>query len=167
MTTIIYFPDKGISLNDIKIEWGFDRQVVRELLGNFHNESNTIIDLSLYHNGDKEFNIIQRRDIYENHGGDDNYFFLNYGKDDTLKEIEIHKGVLIFIGDIRLSFDTDFQEAVLLLKNISKYNNQISVGEHFYKDLKLTIANREFMGSEGNKLAYFYCSQNIDHLENA
>ncbi|MCW3108005.1 MAG: hypothetical protein JWQ09_2511, partial [Segetibacter sp.] len=84
--------------------------------------------------------------------------------DNLLKEIEIHSGIRISIGHIKLIFDTDFQEVVLLLKSISKDNRQISEGEHFFKDLKLTIANSESMGGDGEVLAYFYCSQNIDHL---
>lgn len=163
-TSLTYRPDKGVSFDDTQINWGFDRLNVRHLLGGIHRESNSVIDISEYNNGSKDYNIVQRRDIYQNYGGQDNFFFLNYDKDDFLKEIEIHKGIEILIGHIKLVFDTDFRDAVSLLKSISSDNKQISHGEYFFKDLKLTIADSESMGGDGEVLAYFYCSQNVNHL---
>ncbi|MBP6023023.1 hypothetical protein [Ferruginibacter sp.] len=166
ITTITYYPDLGVSINDIAINWGTDRFIIRQLLANQHKESNSITDLSEFHNGSNEYNIIQRRDIYENYQGHDNYFFFNYDKDDTLKEIEIHNGMEISVIGTKLSFDKDFQENVSLLKNISTDNRQVSNGEHFFKDLKLTIADNESMGGEDSVLSYFYCANNVDHLCN-
>ena len=163
-TTITYFPDKGIYIDDKMINWDFDRFKIRNLLGNNHKEDDRIIDLSKYYDGNDEYNIIQRRDVYENYNGKENSFFLNYSKDDLLNEVEIHGGYTILIGDIKIDFDMNFDDAVSLLQSISIDNRQISDGEYFFKDLKLTIAHNEFMGGEGEELAYFYCSNNVDHL---
>lgn len=164
ITNLTYQPDKGVSLNSIQIDWGFDRLTVRNLLGNTHQESNSIIDLSEFHNGSDDYNIAQRRDIYQNYDGLNNYFFLNYNKNDLLNEIEIYDGFTISIENITLSFGADFQEVVLLLKSITNYYKELSDGKYFFKNLKLTIANSDSLGSDGSNLAYFYCSQTVDHL---
>lgn len=163
-TTLTYYPGKGVLYNEVNLYWGMNRITVRDLLHNKHTPRDSIIDLSQYNNGSPDANIIQRRDIYQNYNGENNYFFFNYDAGDNLKEIEIHNGVEIFIQNIKLNFDIDFQDAVRLLKSISKDNLQISTGEYFFKDLKLTIADGETMGGEDNVLSYFYCAKSIDHL---
>ena len=164
ITSITYYPDKGISVNHIVINWGTHRNTIRQLLGDRHEEKNDIIDLSKYHNGSNDFNIIKRRDIYDNYQGQDNFFFFNYDKDDFLRDIEIHHGVEIIVVETKLSFDKTLEENVSLLKDISMDNKPMSDGEYFFTALKLTLADSESMGGEGPMLAYFYCAKNVDHL---
>lgn len=140
---------------------------MRQLLKDRHEENNKIIDMSKYHDGSNNFNIIQRRDIYCNYQEQENFFFFNYDKDDFLSEIEIHHGIAIMVDETKLDFGKTFQENVSLLKNISLDNIEFSNGEHLFKDLKLTIADSESMGGEGPMLAYFYCAKNIDHLSDS
>ncbi|MEI9957794.1 MAG: hypothetical protein WDM90_16185 [Ferruginibacter sp.] len=143
MTSFIYFPNEGISLNQIKIYWGDYRFDIQQLLHNKHSKSDSV----------------SKRDIYYNFNGEENYFFLNYDEKNLLIEVEIHNGILISINNILLKFGTDFQTAVSLLKNVSADNVETSAGEYLFKDLKLTISNSESMGGEGDNLAYFYCSK--------
>jgi hypothetical protein len=151
-------------LNENKIDWDLERFMIRQILGNCHKTDDKIIDFSKYNDGKTEFNIIQKRDIYENYNGEQNYFFLNYDEKELLKEIEIHNGIIIIIDTIKLAFETNYKEAVLLLKNISKENKKISDGEYMFKDLKIVITDGISMGGDSKELSYFYCSKNIDHL---
>ena len=161
---ITYYPNNGILLNDINLHWGMDRETIRQLLNQSHKANDSIIDLSQFNNSNSAPDIVQKRDIYQNYEALDNYFFLNYDVEDLLEEIEIHNGPQIIVENIQLSFDKEISEILLDLKSICGDNEQLSPGEYLFADLKLTIADAEFMGMEGNTLAYFYCSKNIDHL---
>ena len=163
-TSLTYHLDRGISINDTPINWGMNRLNVRQQLGGIYKESDSVIDMSKYNNGSNEDDIIQRRDIYKNYQGQDNFFFLNYDNKDLLIEVEICHGLDLQIQKVKLDFEMDFYEAVGLLKNISTDYQQTLDGEYLFKDLKLTIANSEARGGDGNLLAYFYCTKNIDHL---
>lgn len=162
--TLSYQPDKSISINNTLLLWNTDRQNVRQLLNETFEIADNLLDLSEYHNGDKSQNIIQRRDIYKNYKGQDNFFFLNYDKEDKLRDIEIHHGLEININGANFGFAMDIDKVAELLQNISGDKTQLSDGEYFFKTLKLTIASGEAMGGEGNELSYFYCSKDITHL---
>jgi hypothetical protein len=62
---IAYKPNKGINLMGIEINWGTPRNIVREKIFGTYEEKNTVIDMSIYNSGNTEFNIFQRRDVYE------------------------------------------------------------------------------------------------------
>lgn len=162
--TLSYQPDKSISIDNILLFWNTDRQIVRQLLNEDFEIADNVIDLSEYRNGDKSQNIIQRRDIYKNYKGQDNFFFLNYDKEDKLRDIEIHQGLQININGENFSFSMNIDKVADLLQNISGDKTQLSEGEYLFKALKLTIASGEAMGGEGNELSYFYCSKDITHL---
>jgi hypothetical protein len=164
--TLTYQVDKGVALNDVTLLWDLSRAKVRQLLGDTFQEDNQVIDLSQFHNGTSDFNIVQRRDIYRNYRGQDNYFFLNYDREDNLRDVEVHQGLDILIQNVKFNFETDFQEVMLLLKSVSSDNIKISDGEYFFKDLKLTISDGEAMGGEGHLLSYFYCTKDVEHLTN-
>ena len=164
-TTLTYYPGKGISINETEICWDFERFNIRQLLGNIHHENDSVIEISKYTDDRENLNIVFRRDIYENYCGGRNYFFLNYDKNNLLKNIEIHYGILIVLENLKLSFDMNFEDAVSLLKKLSSHNKELSQGEHFFKDLNLIIANGESLGGNGKELAYFYCSQNVDQAD--
>jgi hypothetical protein len=162
--TLTYESDKSISFGDILLLWGTDRHKVRQLLnGNFEINDN-VIDLSQYNNGDILQNIAQRRDIYRNYKGNENFFFLNFDNEDKLRDIEIHYGLDININGEVINFSMDIDEVAGLLDNISSDKKNLSDGEYFFQSLKLTIASSEAMGGDGNKLSYFYCSKDVTHL---
>ena len=60
-----------------------------------------------------------------------------------------------------------FKNAVSMLKAISKRWSKVSKGNMLFQDLKITIADGESMGvGNDHSLAYFYCTNNIDHFLN-
>jgi hypothetical protein len=154
---ISYVPDKGIVLDGKSLLWNTDREIVRKLLNNSHKPSDDFIS---------GINMNQRRDIYNNYGGQDNFFFLNYDETNNLSEIEVHFGFQIVVNNITFSFDQDIFKIVTLLKQISSFHKILGDGEYLFVDLKMSISGAESMGGDGNTLSYFYCSKNIDHLLN-
>ncbi|HMK26277.1 MAG TPA: hypothetical protein VK483_09630 [Chitinophagaceae bacterium] len=156
LTTMTYNPDSGIILNEIDLKWYIEREVARNLLGNSHTPADQTIEGTGIH---------QQRDIYENYNNQENYFFLNYNSN-RLSEIEIHNGFEITIKKIVLSFDKNISEIISELQTISPEPEDIITGEYFFKELKLSIADAEAMGGDGNHLSYFYCAANTDHLIN-
>lgn len=162
--TLTYQPDKSISFGDLLLLWGTDRNQIRQLLNDNFEISNNVIDLSKYNNGDTSQNIIQRRDIYRNFQGQDNFFFLNFDNEDKLRDIEIHHGLDININGKVINFSMDIEKVAELLDNISDDKKLLSDGEYFFKDLKLTIASSDAMGGDGKELSYFYCSKDVTHL---
>jgi hypothetical protein len=103
--TLTYQPDKGVSFDDALLLWGTDRQQVRTLLNDKFEIADNVVDLSQYNNGDTSQNIIQRRDIYKNYRGQDNFFFLNFDTNDKLTEVELHYGLDVKIEDVSLDFE--------------------------------------------------------------
>jgi hypothetical protein len=162
--TLTYQPDKGVSFDDTLLLWNTDRKQVRTLLNDKFEIADNVVDLSQYNNGDTSQNIIQRRDIYKNYKGKDNFFFLNFDTNDRLTEVELHHGLDVKIEDASLDFATDIEKAIELLDRISDKKEQLSEGEYFYKNLKLTVASSDAMGGEGRELSYFYCSKDVTHL---
>ncbi len=162
--TITYQPNKGFSLGDTLLLWETDRQKTRSLINDIYKISDSVTDLSQYYNGDTSQNIIQRRDIYTNYKGQDNFFFLNFDKNDRLIELELHQGFVININGVIFDFSMDIEKVAELLNSISGNKKQLSEGEYFFENLKLTIASGEASGGEGNEFSYFYCSKDIEHL---
>lgn len=162
--TVTYQPDKSVSFGNTVLLWDTDRQQVRTLLNDNFKIADDVIDLSQYNNGDTSKNIIQRRDIYENYKGQENFFFLNFDSNDKLAEIELHHGLVIGIEGVDIDFSMDVEKVAELLTSISNDKKQLSDGEYFFEKLKLTIASSEAIGGDGSELAYFYCSKDISHL---
>ena len=162
--TLTYQPDKGVFFDDALLFWDADRQQVRTLLNGKFEIGDNVVDLSQYNNGDTSQNIIQRRDIYKNYKGQDNFFFLNFDTNDRLTEVEVHYGLDINIEDVKLDFATDIEKVTELLDSISDSKEQLSEGEYFYKNLKLTVGSSEGMGGEGRELSYLYCAKDVSHL---
>ncbi|MEO6731292.1 MAG: hypothetical protein ABIN01_08740 [Ferruginibacter sp.] len=161
---LTYKFDKSVSFGDTILLWNTDRQQARTILNEEFKIADNVVDLSQYNNGDTSKNIIQRRDIYENYQGQDNFFFLNFDINDKLTEIELHRGFKIKIEGVEINFSMDVEKAAELLSNISGDKKQLSDGEYFFKKLKLTIASSEAMGGDGKELSYFYCSKDVTHL---
>jgi hypothetical protein len=164
--TLTYQPDKSISFGDLLLSWGTDRHQIRRLLNDTFEISDNVIDLSEYNNGYTSQNIIQRRDIYANFQGHDNFFFLNFDNEDKLRDIEIHHGFEIKINGKVINFSMDIEKVAELLVDISDDKKLLSDGEYFFKDLKLIIASSDAMGGDGKELSYFYCSKDVTHLTN-
>ena len=76
----------------------------------------------------------------------------------------MHYGLDINVAGVVIDFSMDVEKAADLLDGISGDARQLSIGEYFFKSLKLTIASSASMGGEGNKLSYFYCSKDVSHL---
>ena len=162
--TLTYQPDKGVSFGDLLLLWNSERQQVRISLNDKFEISDNVINLSQTNNGDNSQNLIQRRDIYKNYQGQDNFFFLNYDANDCLTEVELHHGFEINIKGVVIDFSMDIEKVVELLNNISDDKKKLSEGEYFFKDLQLTVSSSKAMGGDGNELSYFYCSKDISHL---
>lgn len=162
--TLTYQPDKSISFGDVLLSWGSGRTQIRKLLNDNFEISDQVIDLSQYNNGDISYNILQRRDIYRNFQGHDNFFSINFDNEDKLHEIEIHYGFDINIYGKIINFSMDIETVVELLNNISGDKKLLSDGEYLFQDLKLAVASRDAMGGDGKELAYFYCSKDVTHL---
>jgi len=153
-----------VSFGDVLLSWGIDRNQTRQLLNDNFEISDNVIDLSQYNNGDTSHNLIQRRDIYRNFQGHDNFFFLNFDNEDKLRDIEIHHGFDISINGKVINFSMVVEEVAELLDKISDDKKLLSEGEYFFKDLKLTIASSDAMGGDGKELSYFYCGKDVTHL---
>lgn len=161
---ITYKPDIGIKLNDIEINWQASRNIVREKLSGIYEEENTVIDMSIYNSGSAEFNILQRRDIYEMLIEVPCLLFFNYDKNDLLRDIEIHSGVSFNINNLVLSFDESIEIAINQLSKISSKIITADIENIIFNDLKLVIASNEAMGGDDNNLGYIYISNDINHL---
>ncbi|HEY5745663.1 MAG TPA: hypothetical protein VIU12_06285 [Chryseolinea sp.] len=162
--TIEYIPNTGFKMNSVLFTWTNTRDAIRANLNHKYKADDKVIELAKYWDGDESKNIKQRRDIYENYGGDNNYFFLNYSEDDKLESLEFHWGATIMIEGVELNFDQDIDECVSRLDKIDKEKVALEEGSYLFKNLKITIANSESMGGDGNDLGYFYASRDISHL---
>lgn len=159
--SLTYQPGKSVSFGDTVLLWDTDRQQVRKLLKDKFEIADNVIDLSQYNNGDTSKNIIQRRDIYKNYKGKENFFFLNFDTTNKLTEIELHYGFSISIEGVYIDFSMDVEKVAELLTSISNDKKQLSDGEYLCEKLKLTIASSDAMGGDGSELAYFYCSKDV------
>ncbi|MCK8481710.1 hypothetical protein [Psychroserpens algicola] len=161
---IEYLPNKGFTINSVKIEWNSKRNTVREKLGNKHKEDDNIIDMAQFFDGDESMNIHQKRDVYENLNSKNNMLFLNYDKDNNLKELEVHSGFSILIDNIRLDFGKDISNFIKQFQKNGIEYSETEKGNYLLPKLKITIADSESMGGEGTGLYYFYATSDISHL---
>lgn len=162
--TIEYIPNTGFKMNSVLFTWDDKRNIIRGNLNLKHKADDRVIELAQYWDGDESKNIKQKRDIYENYGGGNNYFFLNYGEDDKLEAIEFHWGASIMVGGVELNFEQDLDDCVNRLDKIDNEKIALEEGSYLFKNLKITLANSESLGGEGNGLGYFYASRDISHL---
>jgi len=158
------FPDKGFKLNSESFNWNDERKSVREKLKNQHKEDDNVMEMSDFFGGDTSHDIIQKRDIYEDINEMKNYFFLMYDKENRLNELEIHWGIDTKIDNIQMEFDKDINLYLNELKSKGYEFNEIEEGNYLFKKLKITIANSESIGGEGNGLSYLYAGKDIEHL---
>jgi len=153
---IEYIPDKGFRLNSNIFNWEDNRASVRQKLNNQHKEDDRIIEMAQFFGGDKSNDIEQRRDIYQNINNTKNYFFLSYDKEDRLNELEIHLGINVQINNVEMEFEKDIQIYIEKLQHIGYEWIELEKGNYLFEKLKMTIADSESIGGDGNGLSYFY-----------
>lgn len=156
--------NKGFSINSLNFVWGESRTLVRQKLNNQHQEDDRVIELSLTSQEGSNSNIIQKRDIYEDANGEQNFFFLNYNKQGYLIEIEVHEGINIQIENVLLEFEKDISAYLKLMHSNGFDYVELNSGNYFFEKLHITIASSQSMGGTGNGLSYFYFGKNVDHL---
>ena len=152
-----YTPNFGIEINSEKILWNESRQNIRIKLNELHKEDDTEFDNSEFFDGDNSFNIVQKRDIYQDFKNDENLFFFNYDDEDKLSEIEFHMGIQLVVENERIEIG---KEINLVIEKLNYPYTENENGNYFFEELKLNIANDEFMGGDGNGLSYIYVTKN-------
>ena len=157
---IKYIPNLGIEIDSEKIFWEDNRKEIRLKLRNLHKENDFEMDNSESFGGDNSFNIVQKRDIYENIKNEENLFFLNYNNENELTEIEFHIGIKLNIGNETIEIG---EEMISVLEKLNYSNIGDEDGNFFLEELKLNISNDEFVGGDGSGLSYIYISK--DKLE--
>lgn len=155
-----YLPNLGIEIHSEKILWNESRQNVRVKLKQSHKDDDKEFDNSEFFDGDKSFNIIQKRDVYQDLENEKNLFFFNYNGENELSEIEFHTGIELTIGNTKIEIGEDINRAIEKLEYPYFENDE---GNYFFNELKLNIANDEYMGGDGNSLSYMYLTK--DELE--
>jgi hypothetical protein len=153
-----YYPTNKIVINEIALEFGLKRELVRSKLAENYKAEDEIIDLgsSIIH---------KKRDVYQNISSTENLFFLGYNFDNSLRDVEVHHCNQIKVLDIIFDFDQSLDSiAVQLSKYSSKWKK--NDGNYFFEDLKMVICDQDQMGGERNTLGYFYCSSDLTHLRN-
>ena len=163
--TLTILPNQGFKLNAHIFNWNDERESVRQKLKHQHKEDDKVIAMSQFFDGDTSHDIDQKRDIYQDIDGMKNYFFLNYNKDNLLTALEVHWGVKIWIDNIAMEFEKDINIYLnqLQLKGYDFY--EIDQGNYLFEKLKITIADAESIGGDGNGLSYLYSGQHIEHLQ--
>ncbi|WP_298427807.1 hypothetical protein [uncultured Kordia sp.] len=162
--TLEILPNKGFKLNSDIFNWSEEREFVRQKLKNRHKDDDELIEMSQFLNGDTSRYIDQKRDIYQDINGMKNYFFLSYNKDNLLRELEVHWGIKIWIEVIEMEFEKDINTYLNLLNSNGFDFKEIEQGNYLFEKLKITIADSESIGGEGNGLSYLYSGQSIGHL---
>jgi hypothetical protein len=155
-----YLPTKEFIIDNVPLQFGAHRELVRAKLGGGHKEQNQIIPLS-----ESVKPLVQRRDIYDNLNSKGDYFFLNYDENDLLNELEVHRCEKIQVFDFLFDFDDDLD---LIALELSKYSpiSKRGDGEYFFKDLCISIIDEMHMGGEDKStISYFYCASDVSHLE--
>ncbi|KIQ22761.1 hypothetical protein RT99_06625 [Flavobacterium sp. MEB061] len=153
---VTYFPNLGIEIQSEKILWNESRQKIRVKLKQSHKDDDQEFDNSDFFDGDISFNIIQKRDIYQDFENEKNLFFFNYNDENKLSEIEFHTGIELTIGNTRIDIGEDINKAIEKLEYTYSENDD---GNYFFNELKLNIANDEYMGGDGNSLSYIYLTK--------
>lgn len=158
---LIYLPPNKIIIDGITIEFGEYRASIRKSLGSQYISENQTIKI-----GEATSDVIcQRRDIYRLFNSVECLFFLGYDSNDLLSEIEIHNCESIKVNDFIFRFSDDLDDIALGLKKYSSVRKE-GEGEYFFKEIKFSIINKKHMGGEGVTLGYFYCADDVAHLEN-
>ncbi|MGS2727907.1 hypothetical protein ACU8DI_14955 [Psychroserpens sp. BH13MA-6] len=161
---IEYVPNRGFILNSVKIEWNDERNSVREKIGNKHKQDDKTIDVAQFFDGDESMNIHQKRDVYENLNSKNDMLFLNYDKDNKLRELEVHSGFSILINNVRLDFGNEISDFINQFQKNGIEYLETERGNYLLPKLKITIADSESMGGNGTGLSYFYATSDISHL---
>jgi hypothetical protein len=157
---VTYLPNLGIEIQSEKILWNKSRGNIRVKLKQSHKDDDKEFNNSDFFDGDKSFNIIQKRDIYQDFQNEKNLFFFNYNSENKLSEIEFHMGIELTIGNTEIEIGEDINKTIGKLEYpYSKKDD----GNYFFNELKLNIANDEYMGGNGNGLSYIYLTK--DDLE--
>ncbi|WP_299149831.1 hypothetical protein [uncultured Dokdonia sp.] len=157
-------PNKGFKLNSDIIHWNDDRKSVRHNLKNQHKEDDNVIELSQFFDGDTSHNIDQKRDVYKDINGTENFFFLNYDKDNLLSELELHYGIKVMIYNIKLEFEKDINICLKQLSSKGYEFKEIEQRNYLFEKLKITIADSTSIGGDGTELSYLYSGRTIEHL---
>lgn len=155
-----YFPPDGMFIDEVKLDFGIPRKLVRSKLEATYQEDDQMIAI----NDSNSEAIYQRRDLYQNFNGSEDFFILSYDQDDSLNEVEIHMCDKISVLDIAFDFDSPLDSIISDLAEYSSITEQ-GRGDYLLRDLKIVVMDKEQMGSEGNSLGYFYCASDISHLE--
>ena len=163
---IKYFPPDGLRINNIDLKWKEDRTIIRNLLNNTHSAADQFIDLSKDFGGNDEYNIDLKRDVYTNLFNSKSLFFLNYSKNNLLRDVEIHSGIEVQLNNIIISFDLTLKQVIYKLGEISKRIKKVDINEYYFEDLKLIVADKKKMGNKGNTLGYDYFTDDTSHLMN-
>lgn len=157
---IFYLPTEKLLFGTVNINFGENRVSVRQKLGLSYIEDNQIIQLS-----DSTSDVInQRRDIYKRKNFEEDLFFLSYDSTDLLNELEVHNCERVSVNDFTFTFDMQLSSIVFELSKFSKVK-KISEGEFFFPEIKVSIMDKNQMGGEGNTLGYFYCADDVSHLD--
>ena len=152
-----YLQNIGFEVGSQIIRWGEHRQQVRDKLPLKFTQDNGLLDNSQFFGGDTSYNIIYRRDIYDD-------FKTNFNEADLLTEWEFHGKHIIEISGTNLTFGKDTSDIVDALKQIDARLIEIESGKYLFENLKFLVATSEAMGGDGNGLAYFYAAADISHL---
>lgn len=162
--TIEYLPDTGFIYNSEKVEWNTDRSAVRKIFGNKHKENDKIINIAQSFNDDESMNIHQKRDIYKNLNSEESLIFLNYDNGNKLIDLEVHFGYEVLICTILLEFGIEISYFVKLFEKKGFQYTELESGNYLFPELKITIADDQSMGGDGNRLTYFCGTTDVEHL---
>jgi len=158
--TFQYIPTKEFIVDHVRLQFGTHRDIVRVKLGLVYEEQNQFIQIN-----ELFAPIIQRRDIYNRRNSTGDYFFLNYDKNDLLRDVEIHWCEKIQVYDFLFDFDCEID---FIAAELSKYShiNKKGDGEYFFKDIHISIIDEMHMGGEEKStMSYFYCATDVSHLD--
>lgn len=157
---VTYLPNLGIEIHSKKILWNESRQNIRVKLKQSHIDDDKEFDNSDFFDGDISFNIIQKRDIYQDFENEGDLFFFHYNNENQLSEIEFHTGIELTIGNTKIEIGEDINRTI---EKLEYPYSESANGNYFFNEIKLNIANDEYMGGDGNSLSYIYLTK--DELE--
>lgn len=163
-TTVNYSPEVGVLINEVKLPWGIKRAEVIKLINGKFEGKNSVIDMSPYNDGSNDFDIHQRRDVFQEIDGNECLIFFNYDKQDLLRDIEVHGGAMFIIEDVKIGFENDFD--LIIDELIKKYEQpkEVDYQTFLFEKIKMVVSSDEAMGGVGNSVAYLYVSNDVSHL---
>jgi hypothetical protein len=145
----------GIKIGDNLVEWGTDRDSVRKMLqGSFEAVDHVYEGITSF------------RDFYSVLNGVQVLLSFNYSNSGALDEVEIHKGVRLFVENVFLEIGMSFFDAHDLVSQVSLVYKDVDVGEVIFLELGMCIVAGNLMGSEEDDftLSYIYVARDISHL---